>query len=147
MIVVNPEDHRTIYLNRGDETSEFFRLAFYFPIWNYEEQKEEKYLFQLEDKISFIVKRKKGYTKEEVFRVEKTLREMGEVEPTYYPEIQLTSEDTKKFDLKDKSVTYWFDIVLNDTTTILGFMIDDDDKIGASKIVVFPDGEEIEIDG
>lgn len=144
MIAIDTEDNRTIYLNRGDETSEFFRLAFYFPIWNYEEQKEEKYLFQLDDKISFVAMRKKGYTKEEIFRVEKTLREMGEVEPTYYPEIQLTSEDTKKFDLLDKSATYWYDIVLNDTTTILGFMIDDDDKTGASRIIVFPESEESE---
>ncbi len=142
MIAINPEDERTIYLTRGDETSKFFRLAFYFPILNYKTQKEEKYLFQLDDKISFIVIKKKGYTQEEIFRVEKTLREMGEVEPTYYPEIQLTEKETKLFDLSNKSQTYWYDIVLNDTTTILGFMIDDDDKTGASKIIVFPEGEE-----
>lgn len=142
MIAIDPEDNRTIYLNRGDETSEFYKLAFYFPIWNVEEQKEEKYLFQLDDKISFVAMKKKGYTKEEIFRVEKTIREMGFTEPTYYPEIQLTSEDTKKFDLLDKSATYWYDIILNDTTTILGFMIDDDDKTGASKIVVFPEATE-----
>lgn len=142
MIAINPEDNRTIYITRGDETSEFFKLAFYFPVWNYETQQEEKYLFQLDDKISFIVMEKKGYTQEELFRVEKTLREMGEPEPTYYPEIRLTKEETKLFDLSNKSQTYWYDIVLNDTTTILGFMIDDDDKTGASKIVVFPEGEE-----
>lgn len=142
MIAINPEDNRTIYLTRGDETSEFFKLAFYFPIWNYETQQEEKYLFQLDDKISFIVMKKKGYTQEELFRVEKTLREMGEPEPTYYPEIRLTEEETKLFDLTNKSQTYWYDIVLNDTTTILGFMIDDDDKTEASKIIVFPEGEE-----
>lgn len=142
MIAINPEDNRTIYLTRGDETSEFFKLAFYFPIWNYETQQEEKYLFQLDDKISFIVMKKKGYTQEELFRVEKTLREMGEPEPTYYPEIRLTEEETKLFDLTNKSQTYWYDIVLNDTTTVLGFMIDDDDKTEASKIIVFPEGEE-----
>lgn len=146
MIAIDPEDNRTIYLNRGDETSEFFKLAFYFPIWNYAEQKEEKYLFQLDDKISFVVMKKKGYRKEEIFRIEKTLREMGEVEPTYYPEIQLTAEDTKKFELLDKSATYWYDLILNDATTMLGFVIDDDDKTGASKIVVFPEAEEKESD-
>lgn len=143
MIAINPEDNRTIYLNRGDETSEFFKLAFYFPIWNYETKQEEKYLFQPEDKISFIVLRKKGYAREEIFRIDKTLREMGQFEPTYYPEIQLTSGDTKKFDLLNKAQTYWYDIVLNDTTTILGYMVDDDDKTGASKIIVFPEGEEM----
>lgn len=142
MIAVNPEDNRTIYLTRGDKTSEFFKLAFYFPIWDYAAKEETKYLFQLDDKISFIVKDKKGYTGNEIFRIEKTIKEMGIETPTYYPEIQLTSEDTKKFDLLNKSKTYWYDIVLNDETTILGFMIDDDDKTGASKIIVFPEGEE-----
>ena len=131
------DDKRTIYLTRGDETSKFFRLAFYFPIWNYVTQKEEKYTFQLTDKITFIVKEKKGYTKTEVLRIEKTLAEMGEVEPTQYPEIQLSEEDTKVFDLLDKKKTYWYDIVLNDTTTILGYDVE-----GASKLIVFPEAEE-----
>ena len=144
MIAIDPEDNRTIYLNRGDETSEFFKLAFYFPIWNYETKQEDKHLFQLDDKISFVVMQKKGYTKEEIFRVEKTIAEMGITGPTYYPEIQLTSEDTKKFDLLDKSATYWYDIILNDTTTILGFMPDDDGKVEASRIVVLPESEEVE---
>ena len=77
-----------------------------------------------------------------IFRIEKTIRKMGIEIPTYYPESQLTSEEAKKFDLLNKSKTYWYDIVLNDETTILGFMIDDDDKTGASKIIVFPEGEE-----
>ena len=67
---------------------------------------------------------------------------MGETEPTYYPEIQLTKEDTKKFDLLNKTQTYWYDLVLNDTTTILGFMPDDDGKTEASKIIVSPESEE-----
>ena len=131
------EDKRTIYLTRGDTTNKFFRLAFYFPIWNFKTQKEEKYTFQLTDKIAFVVKEKKGYLKTEVLRIEKTLAEMGEVEPTQYPEIQLTEEDMKAFDLLNKKKTYWYDIVLNDSTTILGY-----DTEGASKIIVFPEAEE-----
>ena len=133
------EDKQTIHLTRGDETSEFYRLAFYFPIFNFKTQKEENYEFQLDDKIAFIVKEKKGYTKTEVLRVEKTLREMGYTEPTQYPEIQLTEEDTKSFDIQNKPVTYWYDIVLNDTTTILGY-----DQDGAKKLIVYPEGSEIE---
>lgn len=132
------EDKRTIYLTRGDKTSEYFRLAFYFPIWNFATQQEEKYTFQLTDKIAFVVKEKKGYTKTEVLRVEKTLAEMGFKKPTQYPEIQLTEEDLKVFDLLNKKATYWYDIVLNDSTTILGY-----DTEGASKLIVFPEaGEE-----
>lgn len=131
------EDKRTIYLTRGDTTSEFFRLAFYFPIWNFVTQQEEKYMFQLTDKIAFVVKEKKGYTKTEVLRVEKTLAEMGYIEPTQYPEIILTEEDTKAFDLLSKKKTYWYDLVLNDTTTMLGY-----DEEGASKLVVYPEANE-----
>lgn len=131
------EDNRTIYLTRGDKTGKFFKLAFYFPIWNFKTQEEEKYTFKLTDKIAFVVKEKKGYTKTEVLRIEKTLAEMGEVEPTQYPEIQLTEEDTKAFDLLNKKKTYWYDIVLNDTTTILGY-----DEEGASKLVVYPEADE-----
>lgn len=135
MIVIG-EDRQTIYLTRGDKTSEFFRLAFYFPIYNYVTKQEEKYKFKLTDKISFIVKEKKGYTKEEVFRVEKTIAEMGYTEPTEYPEIILTEKDTKEFELLNKKKTYWYDIVLNDTTTILGYDLD-----GGKKLIVFPEAE------
>lgn len=133
------EDRKTIHLTRGDVTSEYYRLAFNFPIYNFATKQEENYQFKPDDKISFIVKLKKGYTKTEVLRVEKTLREMGYVEPTEYPEIILTEEDTKVFNLLDKPTTYWYDIVLNDTTTILGY-----DQDGAKKLIVYPEGGEIE---
>jgi hypothetical protein len=131
------EDKQTIYLTRGDTTDKHNRIAFYYPVLNFETGQEEKYEFQPTDKIAFVVKQKKGYTKSEILRVEKTLAEMGCVEPTQYPEIQLTEEDTKAFDLIDKKATYWYDIVLNDTTTILGY-----DNDGAKKIIVFPEANE-----
>ena len=131
------EDRQTKYLTRGDVSGQFNRIAFYYPIYNFATKKEEKYKFQLTDKIAFVVKEKKGYTKTEVLRIEKTLAEMGEVEPTYYPEIQITEEDAKAFDLLDKKKTYWYDIVLNDTTTILGY-----DTDGAKKLIIFPEAEE-----
>lgn len=81
-----------------------------------------------------MLKKKSGYGKEDIIRIEKTLEEMGYTEPTEYPEIQLTEEDTKKFELLNKQKVYWYDIVLNDTTTILGF-----DSSGAKKIIVFPE--------
>lgn len=132
------EDKQTIYLTRGDVTDKFHKIAFYYPIYNFETQQEENYNFQLADKIAFVVKEKKGYTKQEILRVEKTLAQMGYVEPTQYPEIQLSEEDTKVFELTDKPVTYWYDIVLNDTTTILGY-----DDEGAKKLIVYPEAEEV----
>lgn len=131
------EDNQTIYLTRGDKTDSLHKLSFYYPIFNYETQEEERYMFQPTDKISFVVFEKKGYTKQEILRVEKTLKEMGYLTPTQTPEIQLTEEDTKVFELKNKAATYWFDLVLNDTTTMLGF-----DDEGGKKLIVYPEAEE-----
>ena len=131
------EDGQTIHLTRGDASGEFNKLAFYRPIYNYKTKQEENYKFQLDDKISFVVKEKRGYTKPEILRVEKTLREMGYAEPTEYPEIILTEEDTKVFELLDKKKIYWYDIVLNDSDTIIGY-----DEDGAKKLIVYPEAGE-----
>lgn len=127
------EDQETIYLTRGDAPV-FNEIAFYLPLT---EDESEKYQFKLTDKISFIVKEKKGYTKKEVLRIEGTLADFGEVEATYYPKIAFTPERTKVFDLLDKRKTYWYDIVLNDKTTILGY-----DQNGAKKLIVYPEAGE-----
>ena len=129
------EDQETLYINRGDETrDDFNRVSFYFPIYNFATEQEENYLFQLDDKITFVVLPKKGYTKEEILRKEYTLRDLGYTEPTELVEIVLTEEDTLKFPLTNKKATYWFDIILNDTTTIIGY----DEEDGANKLIVMP---------
>ena len=128
------EDQETIYLTRGDSPV-FNKIAFYLPIYDVETSEKKNYTFQLDDKISFVVKEKKGYNKKDVLRIEKTLREMGYVEPTEYPELIITNEDTKAFQPANKTKTYWYDIVLNDKTTILGY-----DETGAKKIIVYPEG-------
>lgn len=134
------EDNQTLHLTRGDIThNKFNKICFNFPIYNFATQQEEYYEFQLTDKIAFVVKEKKGYTKTEVLRVERTIAEMGYTEPTTTPEIILTEEDTKVFELKDKPTTYWYDIVLNDTTTILGY-----DEEGAKKLILYPEAGEVD---
>lgn len=132
-------EDKTIHITRGDATSEFNRLAFYFPYYDKETEKEKNYKFKPTDKISFVVFEKKGYTKSEILRKEYTLADIGYTEPTETPEIPLTAEDTKKFPLTNKAQTYWYDIVLNDTTTILGY-----DNEGAKKLIVYPEAEEVE---
>lgn len=128
----------TIHLTRGDATkTNYNRLAFNFPIYNLGTKQEENYLFQLDDKISFVVINKKGYTKEELLRKEYTPRELGYTAPVEVLEIPLTKEDTKSFPLANKPKVYWYDIVLNDETTILGY---DEDE--AKQMIVYPEVEE-----
>lgn len=132
------EDMETIHITRGDmPNAQFNKLCFCFPIYNFETETEENYEFQLNDKISFVVIDKKGYTKKEIFRIDYKISDIGYTEPTESPEIPLTEVLTKKFPLSNKKQTFWYDIVLNDTTTILGM-----DEDGAKKIIVYPEVEE-----
>lgn len=125
------EDRTTIHLTRGDAThDEYNCLAIQFPLWDGEE--ETLYEFKTGDKLRFTVFNKKGYTQKEVLIKEYTIDT-----PTTTPKIVLTSEDTKKFELTNKKMTYWYDIVLNDDTTIIG--VDDE---GAKKIIVYPEASE-----
>lgn len=128
----------TIHLTRGDATQkDYNNLAFDYPIFNLATKQEEKYMFQLDDKITFVVMPKKGYTQEEIFKKEYTLRDIGYKTTSEVVELPLTEEETKSFPLNNKPQTYWYDIILNDTTTILGY-----DNEGAKKIIVYPESEE-----
>ena len=133
------EDGRTIELTRGDSTQKYFnKPGFRFPIYNTGTQQEEFYEFQPTDKITIVFLSKKGYTKEEILRKEYLVSEAGHVKPTDTVELILTSEDTKKFPLANQPKTYWYDIVLNDETTIFGM----ESKNGACKVIVNPESGE-----
>lgn len=132
------EDRTTLHITRGDTPqAQINRLCFYFPIYNFSTEQEENYEFGLDDKLSFVVFNKKGYTKNEIFRLDYKLRDLGYTEPSETPEIPLTEELMKKFPLSNKKQTYWYDIVLNDTTTVLGM-----DDEGAKKMIVYPEADE-----
>lgn len=128
------EDNKTLHLTRGDATNEKYnRLAFCFPLYNFATDETENYKFELDDKITFTVIEKKGYRKLEILKKTYTLRDLGYTEGTEYPELPLTEEETKLFELAEKKKTYWYDLSLNETTTMFGF-----DSEGAEKIIVYP---------
>jgi len=132
-------EETTIHLTRGDATGDKYNvLAFNFPIFNFETKQEENYKFKPNDKITFVVMNKKGYTKEEILRKEYTLGDLGYTEETEIAELPLTEEETKLFPLSNKAQTFWYDLILNDSTTILGF-----DNEGAKEIIVYPEAEEV----
>lgn len=137
MIAID-SDNTTLHITRGDATgTKFNRLAFQFPILNLDTNQEENYEFQLDDKITFVVINKKSYTKEEILKKEFTIKELGYTAPTTTPELILTAEDTKVFEQLDKPKVYWYDLVLNDTTTMLGY-----DDEGAKEIIIYPEVDE-----
>ena len=133
------EDGRTIELTRGDATQEKYNnLGFRFPIYNVGTGQEEYYEFQPTDKITFVCFPKKGYTNEEILRKEYFVKDLGHVKPTITVGLPLTSEDTKKFPLANKPKRYWYDLVLNDETTIFGM----ESENGACQIIVNPESGE-----
>lgn len=127
MIAIDPEDNTRLHLTRGDRVD---NLSFNFPILEGGQIKD--YIFKKGDKISFIVKEKKGYSKQEVFR-----KEFFVEKETKNPIINLTGEETKWGEIKNKRTIYWYDIVLNDDVTILGY-----DDEGAKEIYLYPEGGE-----
>lgn len=137
--MISIEDERTLIVTRGDDTNELSHIAFYLPVYNAETGQEENYIFQPEDKITFIVSTKKGYTKSKVLVIEHTLKEMGYFAETEYPELILTAEDSNSFDALDKKQTYFYEIILNDTQTIIGHSNDE----GAAKLIVLPSGKNL----
>lgn len=133
------EDRTTIRVTRGDSTGSFNnKLCFCCPYYD-EETKEEQYkIIGLNDVISLVVYDKKGYTKKEILRKDYTLRSLGYRSGSKFPELPLEEIDTKKFPLKNKPVTYWYNIVLNNKYTVVGH-----DEDGAKKIIVYPETEEV----
>lgn len=127
------DDQRTLHMTRGDSThSKVGKLAFYLPYYDDATGTELNYEFQAGDKISFVVMKKRGYTKQEILRKEFILEEA-----TQAPEIVLTAEDTKNFELSNRPITYWYEITVNENMTVIGY-----DDEGASKLIAYPESGE-----
>ncbi len=137
MIAINEEDKQTLYITRGDTPqSAYNHLAFRFPIKNLETDEIEYYEFQLEDEITFTVFEKKGYEKKELLKKQFKIKDINN-DPTTTPDLPLTEADMKVFPISSKKQTYWYDLCLNDTTTLIGYDLD-----GAKKLIVLPGMEE-----
>ena len=137
MITVD-KDGTTIRVTRGDATGIYNnKLAFVCPYIDMKTKKKKEMTIKLNDVISFVVYEKKGYTKKEILRKDYTLRQIGYRKETTTPELPLEELETKQFPLTNKPVTYWYDIVINNKYTVIGY----DDK-GPKKVVVYPEADE-----
>lgn len=137
MITVD-KDGTTIRVTRGDATGGYNnKLAFKCPYIDMKTKEKKEMTIKLNDVISFVVYEKKGYTKKEILRKDYTLRKIGYRKETTTPELPLEEIETKKFPLTNKPVTYWYDIVINNKYTVIGY----DDK-GPKKVVVYPEADE-----
>lgn len=108
----------TIEVTRGDS------MAINFSI--------EDYTFKNGDKVEFKVYEKKGFDKEPLLFKQITVD--GE---TNVVRIEVSGIETKIGDIVNKPVTYWYEIELNDASTIIGY-----DEEGAKELILYPEGVE-----
>ena len=87
------------------------------------------YVFQPEDKVSFVVVPENGYSDGAVLR-----KDIIVTEETTEVEIPLTAEDTKIEDIIDEYKDYWYNVVLNDDVTFIG-----SDETGEKVLRLFPE--------
>ena len=118
--MIKIDEDKTIHLTRGDATNDINKL----------EISVDGVSFAANDTLTLVVVKKKGYTSEIVFSKEQTITNAGDS-----VEFELTSTDTLTFPLENKKKEYWYDFVLNDDTTILGY-----DEENAKKFIVYPGG-------
>lgn len=89
---------------------------------------EQLYDFSANDVIKFNIYNKKGYT-------ENPLKTKTVIisESTKTVSIELTDEDTTIGEESNSKTICWYDISLNDTTTIVGY-----DDNGAKEFIIYP---------
>lgn len=109
---------KTIEVTRGDS------MAINFSIDNY--------TFDVGDTVEFRVYEKKGLENDPVIEKKIEVKEQTEV-----VRIEVPGLETKIGDIQNKPVTYWYEIELNDNSTIIGY-----DEDGAKELILYPEGAE-----
>ncbi len=113
--MIKIDSSKTIHISRGDAAV----LAVTANNGEYE--------FQPDDVIKFRIYEKKTYN-EPLVEVETKVTQNTKV-----VNINLTKENTAIGEDINKPVTYWYEISLNETTTIIGY-----DEDGAKELIIYP---------
>ncbi len=117
-------DGTTIKLNRGDVLNLTLTLKV---------NGTTDYTFQNGDKVVFSVYNKNKLNEDAVLL--KTIDILSESQSVT---INLTSEETKLGEMKNKPVEYWYEVELNDQYTVIGY----DDK-GEKVLMLYPEGSKV----
>lgn len=115
--MIEIDDDKTIYLNRGDRAT--IELS----------ANNKTYTFKPNDIIKLRIYSKNGYNKkpmlEKAYKVD---------EETNQVRLELDEKDTEFCPQINKPSIFWYDISLNETSTIIGF----NEEEGAKKFVILP---------
>lgn len=86
------------------------------------------YQFQVGDKITFKIYEKNGYSKEPVM-----IKEINVAESTESVYVELTEAETTFGTPVNKPTTFWYDLTLNDSLTVICY-----DEDGAKEFIEYP---------
>lgn len=109
----------TIYVTRGESIPLPFKI--------------KNYTFKEGDIIEFKIYGELALNEEPLLVIKEEVKE-----PTDIVYINLTSDDTIRFPLANKEITYWYEIDLNIKNVVLGF-----DMKKAKKLILYPKGKEM----
>lgn len=118
--MIKIDEDKVIHITRGDATNDINKLEISYP----------NYTFKANDTLTLRVVQKKGYTSNILFEKTQTINTAGTT-----VDFLLTSSDTLNFPLENRKRTYWYDLILNEDTTIIGY-----DEENAKKLIVYPGG-------
>ena len=118
--------NNTIYCTRGDKGN----IPITIPL---DEENTEFYKFQVGDKVRIGV-----YEEDKLDGCALILKEVEVTEISELVSISLTSDETRIGDIINEPVDYWFEIIFNDDTTILGY----DEETGAKIFKLLPEGSD-----
>lgn len=111
---------KKITVNRGDKLEFTYKI----PIAKDEEGNTIFYTILPEDEITFGVYEENGFDKPAVI-----LEKFQVNEPSESIDIVVEKEKTKIGELINEPVDYWYEIVLNDETTTIGYTDEEGPKI------------------
>ena len=125
------EQTKTIKVNRGDVLNLHLTADM---------TDGTKYTFQNGDKVIFAV-----YEKNKLQEPAVIFKQINIAEASQSVTINLTSQETKIGEIKNKEVEYWYEVELNGQYTLIGYDdVPDEKGEKAKKFMLYPEGSRIE---
>lgn len=113
-------EEKTIHISRGNKATIELKV----PV------DDDYYEFQTNDKIALKIYEQKGLNK---IYLKKIITDIKQASKTV--DINIKASDSEIGDLENKPIAYWYEIVLNDEQTLIGY-----DDEGPKEFILYPEG-------
>lgn len=113
-------EEKTIRISRGNKATIELKV----PV------DDDYYEFQINDKIALKIYEQKGLNK---IYLKKIITDIKQASKTV--DINIKASDSEIGELENKPITYWYEIILNDEQTLIGY-----DDEGPKEFILYPEG-------